>query len=310
MTSFVPLRISSEYSISNSIIRLQELVDRARQCSMTALALTDQMNMFAAVKFYRLCRENGIKPILGVNALFQEEQSAKLHHLILLAKDEEGYLSLCHLLSRAYLRRGISKEPPHLDWSWLQELEPGHLIALSAAQEGVIGHYVVEQKWQAAEYWLQQCLTVFQDNFYLEVQRFFKVPFNLDHRHHAAFEALQTKAEQVLQASIRLAQKFTVPVVATHPVQFMQAQDFIAHEVKTCITEGQVLANEHRPLCFHPCQYFVDNEQMHRLFADIPSALENNKEIAKRCSVNLLLGKTFFPVFKTPDGESLSLIHI
>lgn len=304
MTPFVPLRISSEYSISNSIIRLQELVDQARQYSMTALALTDQMNMFAAVKFYRLCRENGIKPILGVNALFQEEQSAKLHHLILLAKDEKGYLSLCRLLSRAYLRRGINKEPPHLDWSWLQELEPGHLIALSAAQEGVIGHYVIEQKWQIAEYWLEQCLTIFQDNFYLEVQRFFKVPLSLDNWYHAAFETLQTKAEQVLQASVRLAKKFAVPVVATHPVQFMQAQDFIAHEVKTCITEGQVLANEHRPLYFHPCQYFVDDKQMHRLFADIPSALENNKEIAKRCSVNLVLGKTFFPVFKTPDGES------
>ena len=285
---FVHLRLHSEYSISDGSVRLDDAVARAAADNMPALALTDLANLFGLVKFYTAARGQGVKPIVGCDLwLTNEHDRDKPFRALLLCQSRVGYHTLCELLSRAYItnqHRGRAE----VKKSWLLELGSDGLIALSGAAGGDIGHALLADNDTAAEVAARSWAELFPGRFYIELQRT-----------GAANE------EVYLGRAARLAARLRLPVVATHPVQFLAPDEFKAHEARVCISQGYVLADQRRPRVFTPEQYFKSQAQMAQLFADLPAALANSVEIARRCSLEIELGSAKLPLFPTPDKQGL-----
>ncbi|AVR98390.1 DNA polymerase III subunit alpha [Pseudoduganella armeniaca] len=292
---FVHLRVHSEYSIVDGLVRIDDLVKAAAKDKQAALAVTDLSNLFGMVKFYKSARGKGIKPIIGCDVwISNDDNRDKPSRLLLLAKNRVGYLQLCELLSLAWLTNQY-KGRAELRTEWLAELKdktydiyPGEsgadgLIALSGAQFGDIGCAIDNGNLELAERHAQKWAAIFPGHFYVEIQR-----------------AGQPNQEAQVRHSVALAAKLRLPVVATHPVQFMSEHEFIAHEARICIAEGEMIANAKRVKRFNEQMRFLTQEEMEILFADLPAALENSVEIAKRCNVTLVLGKPQLPNFPTP----------
>lgn len=286
--SFIHLRCHSEYSIVDGTVRIDEYVARAAGDSMPALALTDLSNLFGAVKFYKSARQSGIKPILGCDLWLENETNRdQPSRILLLCQSHAGYLKLCQLLTDAYLHNQY-RGRAEIKRAWLERLGTEGLILLSGATAGDVGQAILQSNIEAA----RQCATtwakLFPNRFYIELQRFG-----------------QPQQEQYVSRAIGLAGELGLLVVATQPVQFTEPDAFKAHEARVCISEGYVLADKRRPQHFTPEQYFKTQAEMAELFADIPSALSNSVEIAKRCNLTLTLGKNYLPQFPTPNDESL-----
>ena len=285
--SFVHLRLHSEFSIVDGIVRIDEAVERAAADGMGALALTDLANVFGMVKFYRAARAAGLKPIVGCDVwITNESDRDKPHRLLLLVRSGAGYLRLCELLSRAYLEnqhRGRAE----LRKRWLADGAAG-LIALSGAMTGDVGGALLADQAAAAERLAAEWAEIFPGAYYIELQR-------AGHPHTEAY----------IDAAVRLAGRLGLPVVAAHPVQFLKREDYKAHEARVCISEGYVLADQRRPRVVTPESYLKTQAQMAALFADLPEALANAVEIAKRCNLVLELGRSRLPKFPTPAGVSL-----
>ncbi|MBI1175462.1 MAG: DNA polymerase III subunit alpha [Sideroxydans sp.] len=285
--AFVHLRLHSEYSIVDGIVRVGDAVAAAKRDAQPALALTDFGNVFGLVKFYKAARDNGIKPIAGCDVFISNEaERDKPFRLLLLCQSHAGYLRLCELLTRAYLTNQ-NRGRPELRKEWLYEGTDG-LLALSGNCYGEIGNALVNGSAAAARQLALEYAALFPDRFYLEVQRY-GAP----------------REEAHLRATVRLAAELSLPVVATHPVQFLTIDDFKAHEARVCIAEGYVLNDKRRQRRFTAQQHFKTQAEMMELFADLPQALQNSVEIAKRCNLTLKLGKPCLPDFPTPNGESL-----
>ena len=285
--SFIHLRLHSEYSISDGMVRVDDAINAVRAAGMPALALTDLNNVFGMVKFYKAARNTGVKPIIGCDVFISNDADRdRPHRLLLLCQSREGYLLLCRLLSRAYLgnqHRGRAE----LRREWFHDGTAG-LIALSGAHLGDVGSALLSGNTKQAEQFAQEWAGLFNNRYYLEVQR-------------AGF----ADEEHYIQAAAQLAAKLGLPVVATHPVQFLAAADFKAHEARVCIAEGYVLNDKRRARQFTAQQYFKTQAEMAELFADLPEALQNSVEIARRCNLSLVLGKPRLPDFPTPDGQGL-----
>ena len=283
---FVHLRLHSEYSVTDGIVRIEAAVARARDDAMPALALTDAGNLFGMVKFYGAARAAGIKPIIGADCWLQNDADReKPFRLLLLCASRAGYLRLCDLLSRAWLdnqHRGRAE----LAREWLQETEG--LVALSGAAAGDVGQALAADHGEAAARLAQDWAARFPGRYYLELQR-------AGHPH----------AEALVARSVALASRLGLPVVATHPVQFLDAADWRAHEARVCIASGHILGDQRRPRRFTQEQYFKRQDEMAKLFADIPHALENSIEIARRCNLAIELGKSRLPDFPTPPGVTV-----
>ena len=286
--TFIHLRCHSEYSVVDGTVRIGDYVKAATADNMPALALTDLSNLFGAVKFYKSARGKGLKPVLGCDLWLENETNRdQPYRLLLLCQTHAGYLKLCELLSRAYLEnqhRGRAE----IKRQWLVEAGSEGLIMLSGAMAGDVGQAILQGNQQAALALAQQWADLFPNRFYIELQR-----------------AGHAQQEFYIGRALSLAGQLDLPVVATHPVQFMQADDFKAHEARVCIAEGYVLADNRRPKHFTPEQFFKTQAEMAALFADVPQALANSVEIAKRCNLTLTLGKNYLPQFPTPNGESL-----
>ncbi len=282
------------------MLRIDPLVERAVADGQGALALTDLSNLFGLVKFYKQARASGVKPIAGCDIWISDDSGShqegrsqdKSHRLLLLVRNHVGYLRLCELLSRAWLENQ-SRGRPEFSIEWFEALaqEGGTdgLIALSGAQGGNIGLALVNGQFELAEQHAKRWARLFPNAFYIELQRYG-----------------QTGADQYINRAVKLAAKLGLPVVATHPVQFLDASEFRAHEARVCIAEGEILANPRRSKRFTPEQYFKTQAEMAALFADLPTALQNTVEIAKRCNLSLELGKARLPQFPTPHGVSLN----
>jgi DNA polymerase-3 subunit alpha len=285
--SYIHLRLHSEYSISDGMVRIDEAVAAAKNDSMPALALTDLNNFFGLIKFYKSARGKGIKPILGCDVYITNDSDRdRPHRLLLLCQSDTGYLLLCRLLTRGFLEnqhRGRAE----IRREWLRDDTSG-LIALSAAHLGDIGVSLLAGNKEQARHNAAEWATAFPNRFYIEIQR-----------------SGQTDEEQYVLAATKLAAELALPVVATHPVQFLSADDFKAHEARVCISEGYVLNDKRRVRAFTAQQYFKTQAEMTELFADFPEALQNSVEIAKRCNLSLALGKPRLPDFPTPDGMGL-----
>ncbi|GAB1235358.1 DNA polymerase III subunit alpha [Ferrigenium sp. UT5] len=285
--SFIHLRLHSEYSIADGIVRIGEAVAAARADAMPALALTDLSNVFGLVKFYKAARGAGIKPVVGCDVFVSNDAAREQpFRLLLLCQSNAGYLRLCELLTRAYLENQY-RGRPELRKQWLHEDTEG-LIALSGAHLGEVGGALLHGNAASARQLAQEYAALFPDRFYLEVQRC-GVP----------------RGEAHLRDTVQLAAQLALPVVATHPVQFLTRDAFKAHEARVCIAEGYVLNDKRRQKAFTPQQYFTTQAEMRELFADLPQALQNSVEIAKRCNLTLKLGKPQLPDFPTPQGETL-----
>jgi DNA polymerase-3 subunit alpha len=286
--SFIHLRCHSEYSIVDGIVRIDDYVQRAKADRMPALALTDLSNLFGAVKFYKAARGIGIKPLLGCDIWLENETNRdQPYRLLLLCQSQAGYLRLCQLLTQAYLHnqhRGRAE----IKRQWFAESSTDGLILLSGAMAGDVGQAILQDNIQLAQRVATEWEALFPRRFYIELQR----------AGHAQQEAYISRA-------LMLASEAGLPVVATHPVQFIDTDDFKAHEARVCIAEGYVLADKRRPKYFTPDQYFKTQVDMVALFADVPEALANSVEIAKRCNLTLTLGKNYLPQFPTPNNESL-----
>ncbi|HRD35044.1 MAG TPA: DNA polymerase III subunit alpha [Rhodocyclaceae bacterium] len=285
---FVHLRLHSEYSILDGIVQLDQAIAAAAADGMPALGISDLANLFGMVKFYKGARGKGIKPIIGVDVwLSNEAERDKPFQTLLICRNRKGYGQLCALLTRAYLENKY-RGRAELRRDWLTPASVSDLVCLSGAMGGDIGHALANGNTDLAERLARAWSECFPDAFYIELQR----------AGHAGGEAY-------IRDAVHLADNLGLPVVATHPVEFLKPDDFKAHEARVCIAQGYVLADKRRPRNFTPEQYFKTQDEMAALFADIPEALENSIEIARRCSLTVELGKNFLPQFPTPDGMTL-----
>jgi DNA polymerase-3 subunit alpha len=282
---FVHLRLHTEYSIVDGTARVDDAVAAAARDGMPALAITDAGNLFGAVKFYLAAREKGVQPVIGCEVWITNERNRDSpFRVVLLCRNGAGYLALCELLSRAYAgnqwrgRAEVRRE-------WLKGQDG--LIVLSGAEAGDVGAALLSNDAREAEALALAWAADFPGAFYIELQR-----------------ADPARNEPHVQAAAALAGRLGIPVVATHPIQFVNEADFAAHEARVCIAQGYVLGDTRRPREFRPSQYFKSQAQMATLFADFPEALQNSVEIARRCAFEFKLGKSRLPAFPTPGGVS------
>ncbi len=279
---FIHLRVHSDFSMMDGLAKVKNILGKTAEMQMPAIALTDQMNLCGLVKLYEGCHGSGIKPIIGVDVWVNREEDEPLFRLTLIAKNNDGYKNITDLISKAYLR-GVHKHKVAIDKDWLIEHKEG-LILLSGADEGDIAFALQKNNSKLLEEIVAPYQEHFADHFYLEISRVGRAP-----------EAMYN--EQILD----FAEQTQLPVVATNRVVFMSPDDFEAHEIRTCIHQKCTLEDKNRPKNYTSEQYLKTEEQMCELFADIPQALENSVEIAKRCNVTVQLGTYFLPQCPT-DG--------
>nr|WP_315848016.1 DNA polymerase III subunit alpha [uncultured Rhodoferax sp.] len=288
---FVHLRLHTEFSVVDSTNRIDEVVKAAAKDGQPAMAITDLNNLFGAIKFYREGRGKGVKPLIGAELIIEGlgTDPTAVSRVIVLVQNKQGYLNISELIARAFTQN-VVKNQAVVKMAWLKELHEG-LICLAGAQAGPVGQALVQGDTDRAYEAAMQLAGVFPHRFYLEVQR-----------------AGRTDDEAHVIATVQLAARMMLPVVATHPIQFTEPDDFEAHEARVCIADGEILSNPKRVRRFTREQYFKSAAQMEALFADIPSAIANTLEIAKRCSLTLVLGKPQLPVFPTPEvnGQRMS----
>lgn len=279
MNSFIHLAVHSEYSIVDSVVRIDQLLQRVVNLKMSAIALTDEVNLFALVKFYCAAFNKGIKPIIGSELLLAEGD--EIFRLTALCQNSIGLHHLIQLLSRAYIE-GRARNQALIRWEWLVEARGG-LIILSGGRRGDVGQALLQNRYPLAGERLSRWLGYFPDSFYLELQR-----------------TEREQEEDYIYAAVQLALTHDAPVVATNDVRFLYQSDFEAHEARVCIHQGYLLEDANRPRAYSDQQYLKNAEEMVALFSDIPEALENTIEIAKRCNVQVKLSEIFLPRFPVP----------
>ena len=290
---FIHLHLHSEYSLSDGIIRIEDLIKRSLQLNFPAVALTDLSNLFGLIKFYRLARENGIKPIIGCEIKLIKEEGKISAPLVLLVKNKKGYTNLTKLVSKAYVE-GQEISGPLVKIDWLKDYSDG-LIALSGGQKGHIGQVLLLKNKALAEKRTDYFKSIFGNDFFIEIQRIGR-----------------EDEEEYNFLAIKLAQEKGIPVVATNDVRFLEPinpddetpSDFEAHEARVCIQKGEILSDTSRSKDYFEKQYFVSSEEMIKKFSDIPEAIENSLLISKKCNLELELGEFYLPDFEVPDKSS------
>ncbi len=279
--AFVHLRVHSDFSMLDGLKKVKPIVAKAAEMDMPAIALTDQTNFCGLVKFYGEAHNQGIKPIIGCDFFVRSDDFADdLFRLVLLAKDNQGYQNITMLISRAYLR-GQFQGKPVIDKAWLVEYAPG-VIVLSGGRQGDVGKALLKGNQPLVESCINFYQQVFPDNFFLELIR-----------------TGRSDEENYLHMAVELASQRQLPVVATNEVVFLEEEQFQPHEVRVAIHDGFAIDDSRRPKKYSSQQYLRSEQDMLALFADIPEALQNSVEIAKRCNVTIRLGEYFLPDFPT-----------
>jgi len=289
---FVHLRVHSDFSMIDGVSKIKPIVGAAKKLGMPALALTDQMNMCGLVRFYSTAHDAGIKPIVGADIWAQHPLfPGEACRLLILAADNEGYQNLTMLLSKAYLRGHVA-DKPQIDHDWLIEHNAG-LIVLSGAKDGPLGKALIKGNKGSSDQLVAFYQHYFPNRFFLEVTR-----------------TGRSDEDIYLQQAVTLAEDSGLPLVATNEVVFLTPDDFSAHEIRVAIHDGYTLEDKRRPKNYSEQQYLRSIEEMQALFHDLPEALANSVEIAKRCNVTIRLGEYFLPAFPTggmTDGDFLVL---
>ncbi|MDW6017853.1 DNA polymerase III subunit alpha [Vibrio plantisponsor] len=278
---FIHLRIHSDFSMVDGLSKVPPLVKKVAEMGMPAMALTDFTNLCGLVKFYGTAHNCGVKPIIGADfTMRSEEFGDELTRITILAKNNVGYKNLTLLISEAYLRGHVQHQPV-IDKEWLIKYAEG-LIILSGAKQGEIGKALLKGNQPLVDKCVEFYQTYFADHFYIELIR-----------------TGRADEESYLHFALEVAEKEGLPVVATNEVVFLTEEFFDAHEIRVAIHDGYTLEDPRRPKLYSPQQYLRSEEEMCELFADIPEALQNTVEIAKRCNVTVRLGEYFLPAFPT-----------
>ena len=290
--NFVHLHLHSEYSLSDGIIRIEDLVNRTSEMGYPAVALTDLSNLFGLIKFYRLAREKGIKPIIGSEINLIKDIDSTPASLVLLVKNKTGYTNLTKLVSNAYIE-GQDKGEPFVELSWLQDYSEG-LIALSGGQNGHVGQALLTGNLKLASKRLNYFKNIFKEDFFLEIARIGK-----------------ENEEEYNNLVLKLSIKENIPIVATNDVRFLSPidpedspSDFEAHEARVCIQRGDFIGDSKRKKEYTENQYFSSPEEIKKKFSDFPEAINNTVEIAKKCNLELDLDHFFLPDFQVPEGNT------
>lgn len=284
---FVHLSVHSEFSLKDSIVPVDKLIASAKKMGMPAITISDTNNLFGSIKLYQKSFSTGVKPLISSEiTVIDNDNIGKLN---IIAKSDIGYKHLKELVSDAY-EKGIALtgETPAIDISWLKEKQEG-LIILSSGRKGIIGKCLLNQKPNDAKRFLLDLKSVFGDRLYLEIQR---IGHPDDDTHN--------------KMAIKLASQNNVPLVATNAVMFISPDDYATHEVRVAIANGVTVTSirDNDPHFYTPEQYLKSPEEMIELFSDIPSAIENTIQIAKRCSIDITLNKSYLPAFPLPEGKS------
>lgn len=285
MHDFVHLRLHSEYSVTDSTLRIKKAIACAADNQMLALGLTDHHNMFGLVKFYKGCRDKGIKPIIGSEV--DVENGNEKYRILLLAAGIEGYRQICDWITRSFVSNKIL-DIPYLKEEWLLNEKSSEVIVLSGGHAGDIEQLLRQKKYAEAMAKVKQWQVAFHNNYFIELQR----------------TELRDSSE-ILPQLLQICSECAIPPVATHPVQFATADDFLAHEVRVCVADGELLDNPNREKKYTEDMYFKSISEMNELFADIPEALHNSVEIARKCNLEITLGKYFLPDFVPANGMPL-----
>lgn len=283
---FVHLHVHTEYSLVDSVVRIPELIDATAAAGMPAVAITDQGNLFGLIKFYRAALAAGVQPIVGAEVWYAGGSDAgdEPGRLLLLCRNNAGYRQLSRLLTRTWLE-GQHGGLPIVRAGWLDEQTADGLIALSGGREGVLGRSLLTGDLARARDIADAFRRWFAGDFYVEIQR-----------------TGRQLEDEYLKAAVAFAAECDLPIVATNDVRFLAAGDFEVHEARVCIQTGRVLADPGRPRLYSEQQYLRSPTEMVALFTDLPEALENSVEIARRCHLTLSLGETHLPDYEVPEG--------
>ena len=284
-TSFVHLRVHSEFSLIDGLVRVGPLMKSVASADMPAVAITDRNNFFGLIKAYKAAEREGVKLIVGADFELLEADDRR-SQITFLAQNHTGYRNLTVLISRAY-QEGQILGRPLLRRDWIESHSEG-LLVLSGGRNGDVGQHLLAGRESDAEQALSWWMSRFPERFYLELQR-----------------TGREYEEDYLHAAVTLAARTDCPVVATNEVCFLTPDEFDAHEARVCIGDGRTLNDPRRPRHFSEQQYLRSPEEMADLFQDIPEAIENTVHIAQRCTVEIELGKAYLPDFPTPDGVSI-----
>ena len=289
MSEFVHLHVHSEFSLLDGANRIKDLPVRAKELGMDAIAVTDHGAMFGTIDFYKACKANGVKPIIGCEVYvaprtrFDKEPNIdnKYYHLILLAKNNEGYKNLAKLVSLGYVDGYYYK--PRIDKEILEKYHEG-LICCSACLGGEIAQSILKDDLAKAEEIALWHKNIFGEDYYLEVQS-------------------NTLREQILvnQKLVELARKLNIPLVATNDSHYLKKEDYYNHEVLLCIQTGKRMTDEDR-MKFQTNDFYIKSpEEMKEFFKNIPEALENTVKIAEKCNVDFEFGHTILPNYDVPE---------
>lgn len=281
---FVHLKAQTEFSITQSSNRIDDLVKKVSKNNMGAIGIADKNGLFGTINFYSAARKKGLKPIIGVDATIVQEDG-NTYQLTLIAKNNQGYKCLIELNSKGFVENR-SQNSVSLKEEWLAELN--EVIVLSGAKNGLIGQYLLKDDFTAAKETAQQMKDVFGEDFYIELQR-----------------DGSKEEDKYMEGAVQICSDLGIPPVATHPALFSEPEDFVAHEARYCIAHKQPLFSMKRDRPFNKEMYLKTKEEMIELFSDLPEALDNSVAISKKCNVTLELNQPKLPVFPTPNGESI-----
>ncbi|MCP1306176.1 DNA polymerase III subunit alpha [Paenibacillus tyrfis] len=290
MGDFVHLHVHSEYSLLDGAARIDDLVGRAAELGMKALALTDHGVMYGAIPFYKACKQRGIKPIIGCEVYFTagsirqkgSRQEQPIYHLILLAKNKIGYQNLMKLCSIGHLEGYHYK--PRIDLEHLERYAEG-LICTSSCLGSEVSQHLLHGRYDEAKAAALRYRAIFGDDFFLELQ---------DHG--------LTEQKKVMQDMLRLARDTGIPLVATNDVHYVREPDHAVQDILICIGTGKTVEDEGR-LKFHTSQLYLKSpDEMAELFAHAPEALANTLEVALRCDLELDFGQLILPEFAPIPG--------
>ncbi|MEH6582829.1 MAG: DNA polymerase III subunit alpha [Halioglobus sp.] len=287
MTDFVHLRLHTEFSLIDGLVRIKPLVKRVAELGMSAVAVTDHSNFYGLIKLHKAAFGAGVKPIFGVDLqVMVADDAERAYPITLLAMNDAGYRNLTILISQAYTE-GQYLGVPYVDKAWMESHAEG-VIALSAGAAGDVGQALIAGKLDIARERARYWMNLYPDRYYLELHR-----------------TGREGDEAQVHAAVELADELQCPVVATNDVRFLDSSEFEAHEARVCIHEGRALDDPRRARIFTDQQYLRSPAEMQALFADIPEALANTVGIATRCSLALELGKPFLPDYPVPDGLTM-----
>ena len=287
MKEFVHLRLHTEFSLIDGLVRIPTLMGEVAAQGMPAVAVTDATNFYGLIKAYKAAQRAGLKLIVGVDLWVEDaDDRDRPKPLSLLAMNEQGYQNLTLLISRAW-REGQYHGSPRIERDWLDTHAEG-VLALSGGCQGEFGQLLINGHDAEARASLQRWMTTFPDRFYIELHRTGRLG-----------------EEDYLHAAVDLAAEMACPVVATNDVRFIGTDEFEAHEARVCIGYGRTLDDPRRPKLYSDQQYLRSPEEMAELFSDLPEALANTVEIARRCSVTIPLGEPSLPDFPVPEGTTI-----